>query len=261
MSFTKGGTPGGWVTKANVTFAGASDPGLSANGTYTLAGITGVKRENAAHDFVAMSVGANGVNMQPDVSAYSPDGATRTAPLLWIPFSSLGISDADLATAMRLLLRIHDSSQTGFDNGHGVIVGIDTDNTNYAAWGRQGTNGGNSRMFTAGVWCATGTHTNRVFGGGMSTGAFVLEVEIPAIVKPTLEAIVAFRDGVTAWPDLSTLNPVIGQPFNCGPYDGFNGSNNPLSSLLGVVIAADSPVSHNDAYSVTISDLRVDTRN
>ena len=251
---------GGWVTAANVSFAGASDPGLSANGTYTLAGISSVKRENAANDRVAMSTGASGITISPGVSQYTPSAATRTAPLLWFPFSSLGLTSLDLSSSLRVLVRISSSSQSGFDNGHGLIVGIDTDNTSYSQYVKQGTNGGNVRRFTAGVWCGTGNTVSRNDGAGMSTGSVIVEMQVPAIAKARLESLAAWKDSATAWPNVDTLNPVAGVSNDGSPFDAFNASNAALSSVLGVVIAAESPASTNDAYVVTVSDLRVDYR-
>lgn len=251
---------GGWRTAVNVSFAGAIDPGLSSNGIYTLAGIAGVKRENAAQDRVAMTTGAGGIIISPNASSYNPSTSTRTAPLLWFPFSSLGLTTLDLASALRILIRIQSSSQSVFDNGHGVYCGFDTDSTAFASWAAQATNTAGLRQFRAGVKAGTGLVQILNSGGSMSTGSFVLELEVPAILKAEQEAMVSYRDSVSAWPDLSTLSPVTAYGAQTAPFDGINPTNATLASLLGIVIAADAGAT-GDAYTVTVSDLRVDYRN
>lgn len=249
----------GWVTGIDVSFAGVTNPGLSTNGVKTLAGLT-VNRENAASDNAPMTISAGGIVITPKVSSYAPEAATRTAPLLWFGISQAS-SGIDWASGLRLVLRISSSSQGAFDNGHGVYVGVDADGTSYASYCRQGSNGGNLRQFSAAVAVnGTGTRTNRNAGGSMSTGAVVFTCEIPQIILGNSQAVATWRDSVAAWPNLSTLNPVVAATQALSPFDAINGSNAAASSLLGVVIAADSPNSVNDAYVVTVSNLRVDYR-
>lgn len=243
----------GWQTAASVSFAGLTDPGLASNGTYTLAGLS-VKRENAANDRVAMSVGADGISLSPNISQYLPSGNVRTAPLLWftIPVA------LDWTSGVRLSIRISSSSQSAFDNGHYVYIGIDSDSTAYASWCGQGTNTFLGRLFGSGVAVnGGGLFSNRAAGGAASTGAFVLTCEIPAILKAQSESMALYRDGVAAWPDMTTLAPVVGASSYRSPFDVVNPSNVAVSARLGIIIAADSP-SAADAYTVTISDLRVD---
>lgn len=251
------GTPGGWQTAISVSFAGATDPGLSANGTYTLAGLT-VKRENAANDRVAMTTDANGIVISPTTSQYLPSSNVRTAPLLWftIPVAT------DWTTGLRLSIRLASSSQSAFDNGHAVTIGVDSDSTSYASWCGQGTNGALGRLFNAGVAVnAGGSFANRSAGGAASTGVVIVTCEIPQILPPQPQALALYRDGVAAWPDLTTLSPVVGVSSLRSPFDAINGSFVAVSTLLGIVIAADAPGGAGDAYTVTVSDLRVDYRN
>jgi hypothetical protein len=257
---------GGWVQATSVTFVGATDPGLSANGTYTLAGITGVQRENAANDRVAMAIVAGGISISPKVSQYLPSSNARTAPLLAFPLSSLitGVVVENL-TALRFMIRISSSSQSAFDNGHGVDVGIDDNGTNkYAVWCRQGTDGGGSRQWSSGYQYGSlaGTQNSSASAQVMSTGVFVMVCEIPAVLSGNANVVNSYADTVAAWPNLGTLTPTnaSAQILNTSALQTTNPTPVSWLSHLFLTIAADSPTSVNDAYTTVVSDMRIDYR-
>lgn len=255
----------GWKTALDVDFTTATNPGLSANGTYTIGGVAGWKRENAANDRVAMTING-GIKIQPAISAYNL--STRSAPLLWLPLSALGITLLDWDTAFRVWIHVtgegHDVDTTDY-----VFCGIDSDSLVWCpGWAGSGTNTANARFLMSG-YRIDGTEGGSAVtpGGGnwLTYPTGVLRVDIPKLCGPVMAPMTVWSSASAAWPlpNAALLRPMAG-------FTNFIDSNNDrISSAnagslgpaagLGIVIGAYAG-STNDHYTVTITRLRVDYR-
>jgi hypothetical protein len=125
----------GWQTALDLDFTTEPAQSLAANGAYTIGGIPGWLRSNAANDRVAMAIVAGtGLVMKPGVAANSFTNIIRTGPALWLPFSALGIAGLSFASQIRLSILLDDGFEAGgVDNRDGSVLSVDTNSTAYIA--------------------------------------------------------------------------------------------------------------------------------
>ena len=259
--FVVSATPKAWRTALDLDFTGATDPGLSANGTYVIGGTAGWKREFTVRDQAPMAIGSTGLTIQPKLSAYSI--TERAAPLLWLPLSALNIPLLDWDTGFRIWLHIADESHVGGHNAH-VFCGIDSDSLAWSpGWASSGTNVAGNRILQIQTRTLDGLGGNETATAGTDwtdTPTGIIRCDIPALVEAQVKPAL-FWDPINApWPspNAAELRPMVGTPFF---YDIVSANANSLGPAegLGVVIGAWS-AADADLFSVTISRLRIDYR-
>lgn len=257
----------GWTTQLDIDFTTLPTQSLAANGTYTIGGFAGWKRENAAQDRVAMEI-TNGVGLviKPKVAVY--DLVSRTSPLLALPLASLGITDIDWAMKFRFWIQALDAYEVGgfFNPGDNFFWGFDNDSTLWIPYvsmvapvGTQATRrfsliGGSSstsRYNAASDQTVLATVMNI---GRLDTG----ELGMPNKVSSWWD-----KSSVT-WPSLgaSSLRPVNLLTTNFPSTFAYQTNVNPNSNIslannLHLVLGANNGGA-NDKYFLTVQKIRVD---
>jgi len=155
---------GGWqdsvFSSAGCDFSAIANTTLSPDGPYTLCGVTWTK-ENSSGDATAMAiVNGQGLKISPGASkdyASLLGIAARTAPILRVPLSSLGLTGLSWASSVRVELETGAETNAAW-NPDGTIVAIDDCGTTsdlgsfyLAGAGLYGLNGAaaNKRWFAA----------------------------------------------------------------------------------------------------------------
>lgn len=156
---------GGWVDSVlgsgGCDFSADSNQTLGSDTTFTVCGHTWTK-ENSANERAAMAVvNGQGLTIQSGAGkdyAQLLGFADRTAPILKITFTELGLTSLSWSTSVRVTLENFSESNAAAFNPDGTMVGIDdcgttNDATHFylAAGGLYGLNGAasNHRWFAA----------------------------------------------------------------------------------------------------------------
>jgi hypothetical protein len=264
-------TQGGWQTVLDLDFTAQTTQNLTANGTYTIGGIAGWQRENAPWDKVAMVLtNGSGLRIRPGQGTGNTssvyDSTGRTAPLLWLPLSALGIAKLSWQTSFRLWLQIGAETLgagPGLTNNDYVVIGIDDNGTTNDAgvfytpgYGTFGSSPTQSRFFHAGSR-RQNEFSTAVGAATFATNpvaTFMTQVESLAIYPPRTQ--VFYNPTSPAWPNEFDLRPLVGSN-NTSITDFRTLAPNNASTGLGLVIGA-AAQSNNDSYDVTITRVRVD---
>jgi len=258
-----GANVSGWITALDIDFSAVPSQNLSANGTYTIGGIAGWKRENAAADRIAMALtNGAGVVIQPTISAYSSN--VRTAPLLWLPLSALNIPALDWSTQFRVWIYAPTESHA-LDNTDAVFAGLDTDSIVFSpGWIASRSNGSGTRFLDLGrrINSTGGLEGGVNIGTWTGTNTNVVRAEINRLASPSIDIVgVRYNAAIAAWPSVSdpALKPIIayGGVIAGGDISTMNASALGPAAGLGLVLGAYAG-SVNDQYSVTIARVRVD---
>ena len=256
-----GGTgQAGWTTIVDVNFAGEASRTLSTDGNYTIAGLV-FKKENSANDATPMAlVSGQGLVVQP-VAATDVNGGTRTAPMLFLPFSSIGGATLDEGTLIRVLVAIPSDTLAAdsFASFENEVVGVGADGSNVWTYMIARGSGASSQSMALirFVNNANSNNTNVSMTLGASNQAIMLY--LPSLLATHYSGLVAtlsagafpvtssfapkarFLDAAAQATDLSILNSVSDM------------------RQWGVFVGAIRGGSTH-AFSATFSRLRVDIR-
>lgn len=259
----------GWITALDLDLSAQASQSLSANGTYTIGGVAGWKRENAAADRVGMALtNGAGLVIKPNGGAY--DGVLRTAPLLWLPLSSL-FSSVDYSTQFRIWIRATDAYGSGgvFNAGDQFFFGMDSDSLVWAP-------------YTAKVGPLQTARTTRRFTAQTATSTILRgSTPVDQTVAATVNNINRLDTGelgapgklaiwwdktAAAWPvpGASTIRPVnvltTNYPSTVGTdYPNAVNVNSTVALLSGMgFVFGCANGGASDFFELTISNIRID---
>jgi hypothetical protein len=242
-----------WQTAFITDFSAQPGQVLAPNGPYIIDGKTYTK-ENTANEAAPMAVvHGSGLHITPDhVSNY--DGATRTSPLLFLPFAQLGIASLDWATRLRIWIECSDNAAAAFD---AVMVGVDS---NSMAWSNVTQRGFISPGPAFGVSMAVivngaATFINNHAVAGAPPANDVILHEVMDNREPFAYSYLGAGPGLPAY---TALNPeVSSQGLGAIGQNLFRIGAGPSPGAMGIVLTAISTGSAT-AYVANIKKLRVD---
>jgi hypothetical protein len=121
----------GWVTLIDEDFTAESNQTLTSNGSNTIGSYTWTKSNTANEQAAMQIVNGSGLKIQAHAGSYS---TTRTAPLIWLPFSQISPStNFTLMSHFRIWL-FASAISGSFGNGDKLFAGIDTNSNGYMVW-------------------------------------------------------------------------------------------------------------------------------
>lgn len=257
-----GSSGGGWQTALDLDFTAEATQTIAPDGDYVIGGLTWNK-QNSANEQTAMEL-TNGVGLviQPDTSDYA--AAARSAPLLWLPLSELGIADLDWSTQFRVWVWMSDSYAIGFEVNARTFVGIDSNSLLWSpGWFATGLNAAAQRILSS------GSRYNSTGGeGSVSPGTFagndsnILRARIGKIGSPLIETVADWAPSGSPWPTPGDagFRPAIGDSQFHTAVDlltKIDVGDVGAGAALGIVLGAREDNSFVD-YVSTIKRIRVD---
>ncbi len=262
---------GGWQTALDLDFTAETTQSLTADGTYTIGGIAGWKKENSNFEATGMVL-TNGVGLRirpgygPGFASALYDASNRTAPLLWLPLSALSINKLAWQTKFRFWLQI--SAETlgagpGLTNNDYTFIGVDDDGTTNdggtfytPGYGIFGSTPAQARTFRAGTRRQNETTSNLAGATWAGNPVTTFMTVINSLAAYPLQTMVFYNGTGTAWPAEAAIHPLTGN-FNTSVTDFRTFTPSNASTGLGVVLGCAATAS-SDAYDVTITNLRID---
>jgi hypothetical protein len=280
---------GGWQTALDLDFTAETTQTLAPNGNYTIGGLTW-KKENSAQEHASMVVtNGTGLVIQPghsgglsaeygNVPSLGGGSADRSAPLLWLALSQLGITNLDWTTGLRIWVNV--SSQTLSAGGDGLVWGIDNDPgtgfsslTNwYSMFAARSSTSSSQPVLTAfqysgGLGGSAGSINMPTGTTSWTTANATSVLYINSIVPfgGAYQQVVSYGTAYSAgWTGntvpwaTSFQEPAAG--LGTAPAIGYaNQSTTSVGSALGIVLAGTGNVAFASA-SITVSRLRIDYR-
>lgn len=238
-----------WKTIFDVDLTAQPTTNLTANGNYTIGGVT-MSRQNAAHDRVAMVLtNGTGVQVAPDHTC-NYDGSTRTMPLLFIPFSQFTIPGLDWFTKWRLYVDVTDN---GAQDLSFPTFGIDT---NSLAWSLQvirGRNTSHDQLIWASILGST-DDTSAELQITKSSSNEVVIVQTRDPFRPEVDVMLGAGGG--AWPTPASAAPALSTKsldLGSGPANLTGTAPGPLGVFFGC-----SANGNTDPVVATYKRIRLD---
>jgi hypothetical protein len=246
-----GYVPSGWQTTLDVDFSAQPNQSLAANGTYTIAGVAGWQRENAANDAVGMAiVNGSGLNIQPSGGTYF--NLARTAPLLWLPFSAFMPSAFSWSSGVRISAEIAADNAVAFG---ALSLCVDRNDQQFAYQVNRYFDGAHE-IQTCNIYLGgtliQGTNTQIPAGAA----SFVLQLELPALWGGSASVSGLFSAApMPAIDNMQAMRPHTGTGLAAGVTQIPNGIDvGPLLTSMGIVIACEA-----NLENITVKQIRVDT--
>ena len=125
----------GWKTVLEVDFSQQANQTFTADGNFTIAGLTWVKGNSASEATHASIVNGTGLNFKPASNSSTYNGTTRSLPFLWLSFGQVFQNYGGRFgwnTGLRLWVSIGSDNPTanfdleifGFDSNSTALYGI-----------------------------------------------------------------------------------------------------------------------------------------
>ena len=235
-------------TYLDLDFTAQSNQTVSADGAFTLGGMTWTKG-NSANEATHLTItnGTGAVFKPTSTSDYN--GTTRTLPYMWLPFNQIGGLEAlNWQSRIRVWLNISaDNIAANYDDS---VLAIDNNSTTFTFTMKRGigTNGN-------GFQSQCGVSPNNNFVGANFTLGTANRIQVLDIDFSRSSFTAFLGSNATLWPDPSALAMGAIQTTGNVSYAA-NGYSNPFSTM-GVMIGVQRATS-GTSLSITIANLRVD---
>ena len=256
---------GQWTTALDLDFTTQAPQTFTADGNYTIGGLTW-KKENSAVETAHAAISAAGLNFQPGPGSYyngGPVSDSRTLPLLWLPLSSIMSIDWD--TSVRVWAYVSADNTTALGYG-GACFGLDDDGS-----GAGGNNNGNGYAIIRGYggtqwvgesiccWAMINsdsqTSTVRVETPSMTLGDPNRVVVLQTAHLGDFQARAMFASNATIWPATSVLRAAsffVPANANIGA-----GPSQLAPTTMGIFLGG-CGFGSGSAFSCTYARIRVD---
>jgi hypothetical protein len=246
---------GGWATAVDLDFTAQASQTLGSDLNYTIGGLK-FKKENSAGDATPMALTmGTGLVVVPK-SSTTVDNTGRTAPLLFLPLSELGIANLDMSTGLRVFLYVSAANYAANYDNSWLSIGTDSNQWTYGLYRGE-------LASTVSMWLGRFTGGSRLNSNGFVPAGGIDKTHNNVMV------IEAHRlNGWQYWAGLGTYNAAFPSlPFANAlqDSDALGGFGNILiqaggdPTVLGVTIATLRANSGTN-LSVTYARMRIDYR-